>query len=211
MPGLAPVTIARALEPFGVRITPAQTQEIQNYLEVLLRWNRHINLTSVRAPEEIVARHFGESFYLARILELKNQRLVDVGSGAGFPGLAIKIVCPELRVLLVESNGRKVTFLKEVARALAWQNVEALQARFQELARNWKREATDIVTARAVGSLRELVTSGARILRTGGTLALYLGRKDAQDLVREEETFRWEGLRHLPVSTKRVILLGTKV
>src|SRR5207302_9354545 len=99
-------------------LSPQQLQQLSEYLDLLLRWNAKTNLTSVREPEEIVTRHFGESLFLARHVSAKAHTAIDVGSGAGFPGVPLKIYSPRLQVTLVESQNKKATFLNEVIRKL---------------------------------------------------------------------------------------------
>lgn len=210
MPAFGPEQIRIALAPFGLELTAVHTDQVAAYLDLLLRWNRRINLTSVRDPGEILVRHFGESFYLAKVLPLCDELLVDVGSGAGFPGLALKIICPGLRVVLVESVGKKIAFMKEVGRELNLAHVEFEQERFERVVVGWKREPADVVTVRAVGKHALLVNNAARILQASGRVAFFVGREDAQTFVRETRHFRWEDCRLLPTAVNRVILLGTK-
>src|ERR1700693_4901272 len=87
--------ISNLLAPFGVHISAEQDSKVREYIRILLKWNNLISLTSIIDPVEIVARHFGESMYLASLLPVENGRLADVGTGAGFPGLALKILCPD--------------------------------------------------------------------------------------------------------------------
>jgi 16S rRNA (guanine527-N7)-methyltransferase len=115
--------IAELLEPFldPDSLSPHQLREVSIYLDLLLRWNARIGLTAVRDPEEIITRHFGESFFAARQLfspDAPAVTAIDIGSGAGFPGFPLKIFAPSLDLMLVESNNKKVAFLREVMRAL---------------------------------------------------------------------------------------------
>jgi 16S rRNA (guanine527-N7)-methyltransferase len=133
-----PSRIAELLEPFlrpadDERLTTNDLQSISTYIDLLLRWNARINLTAIRDPEQIVTRHFGESLFLARHLFPRPSSvpsvvkdsdfdpaptLADIGSGAGFPGIPLKLWAPEISLTLIESNHKKATFLREVARAL---------------------------------------------------------------------------------------------
>ena len=114
--------IADLLRPFlePDSISGEKLSQVAAYLDLLRKWNAKINLTAIRGPEEIVTRHFGESFFAARHLlssELSPSSAIDIGSGAGFPGLPMKIWSPSIELTLIESNSRKTTFLREVARA----------------------------------------------------------------------------------------------
>src|SRR5246127_5639787 len=139
-PSLAPSTRpferchseARSAEESAV-LTAAQLQSISTYIDILQRWNARINLTAIRDEEEIVTRHFGESLFAAAhlfplcspvISVVKDSKVADVGSGAGFPGIPIKLWAPEISLTLIESNHKKATFLKEVTRALTLTGVD---------------------------------------------------------------------------------------
>ncbi len=126
--------VRELLRPFGLPLTSDEMNRLQAYLELLLRWNSRINLTSVRDARECVTRHFGESLYLSRFVHLEG-RLLDIGSGAGFPGLALKITFPKLHVTLLEPAGKKRAFLKEVARACEMDLVEVRSERLSEFAK----------------------------------------------------------------------------
>src|ERR1700676_4893190 len=117
--------ISALLDPSLVSpLSQMQLQQISTYIDILLRWNARINLTAIRNQEEIVTRHFGESLFLAHHIfpEVSGQaprpvRVLDIGSGAGFPALPLKIYSPQIHLTMIESNHKKATFLREVARA----------------------------------------------------------------------------------------------
>ena len=176
---LSEATVRGLLEPFGLTLSGEQTGQVVAYLELLLRWNEKINLTSVRDPGECVRRHFGESLYLGRCVELSG-RLLDIGSGAGFPGLCLKILFPELSVTLLEPVAKKRGFLKEAARVCEMRGVEVRRERLEEFAGSaGAAEAYDSATARAVGNLPELIPLAAHCLKGRGRLFLWLSRRQA--------------------------------
>src|ERR1700722_12293888 len=111
---LGDTQIITSLAAFGVQPTPEQISKIREYVILLLKWNNLVSLTSITDPVDIVARHFGESMFAASLLPVENGRLADVGSGAGFPGVALKILHEDLKVVLVESNKKKSAFLSEI-------------------------------------------------------------------------------------------------
>lgn len=148
MPALSESEIAAELAAFDVTLPPAALSQLSCYLELLLRWNQRINLTGLRDPRLIVRRLFGESLCIARAVELRGW-LVDIGSGAGFPGLALKLAAPDLRVTLIEARQKKCAFLKEVVRQCGFTRVEVVAERFEEWARK-AGEKADIITTRAV-------------------------------------------------------------
>src|SRR5437879_5130267 len=121
-PPLSAEIITKALREFRLDPNATQVSAIQRYMAMLLAWNEKINLTAIRDPVEVLYRHFCESMYAAVAAPLQAGRLADVGSGGGFPGLALKIARPELQVSLIESNVKKATFLAEVVRELGLSN-----------------------------------------------------------------------------------------
>ena len=118
---------------FGIALTSEQVAQILSYLRLLLAWNEKINLTAIRDPVEILYRHFCESMFAAARVPIEAGRLADVGSGAGFPGLPLKILQPKLHVFLIESNVKKAAFLAEVVRELNLSEARVLVARYEEL------------------------------------------------------------------------------
>src|SRR5665213_3017276 len=120
MPTLPETRIAALLAPYLGHhpVAPTLYPQLSAYLDLLLKWNARTNLTAIREPEEMVRRHFGESLFAARHLAAGVDTLLDLGSGAGFPGLPIALLRPEVRVTLAESQNKKATFLREVVRTL---------------------------------------------------------------------------------------------
>jgi len=117
MPALTTVRIAELLQPFYASPPPDLLDQLSVYLDLLLKWNARTNLTSIRDPEEIVRRHFGESLFTAAHLPACGT-LLDLGSGAGFPGIPIQLALPQLKVTLAESQNKKAAFLREAVRTL---------------------------------------------------------------------------------------------
>ena len=111
--------IAQLLQPF-IQLDEMRLCAISTYIDLLLKWNARINLTAIRDPNEIVQRHFGESFFAAKYLlaQKRPQTAIDLGSGAGFPGVPFALLAPDVRVTLIESQQKKATFLKELIRVL---------------------------------------------------------------------------------------------
>jgi 16S rRNA (guanine527-N7)-methyltransferase len=158
--------------------TPASLllSNISMYVDMLLRWNRRINLTAIRDPEEIVTRHFGESLFTARHLfphpeVAQAATLADVGSGAGFPGIPIKLWAPDISLTLIESHQKKATFLREVARALTLTNINIQDVRAESIS----HPAFDVVTLRAVERFDAALPAAAALLKPQGRLALLIG------------------------------------
>ena len=213
--------VRNLLIPFGLGLSSLQVGQIRTYLDLLLRWNRRINLTAVRSAEECVTRHFGESLYLARWVELTGNTL-DVGSGAGFPGLALKIAFPAVQSTLLEPVAKKRAFLKEVVRACEMNAVEVRPERLEELVGHGGRDTDepqpagrrrfDSITMRAVGRLPSLVGTAACCLKSGGRLCLWVGREQASELIEAEESpLVWQAPIAVPLAAQRQILVGVKL
>ena len=155
------------------KLSSEALERLRLYLELLLRWNGRMNLTAVRDPESIVTRHFGESLFTARILFADagaKGTLVDVGSGAGFPGLPIAILRPGLAVTLLEAHGKKATFLKEAIRTTGTANAQVGVERAERFSGN-----ADVVTLRAVEDFSSILPISARIVAGSGRLAALVG------------------------------------
>src|SRR5262245_5060358 len=122
-------TITEILRPF-VELGREELEQTSTYLDLLLKWNAKVNLTAVRMPEEIIARQFGESFFAAeRLAPQADETVIDLGSGAGFPGLPLAILAPAARVTLIESHGKKAAFLNEVIFALGLKKAKVFSQR----------------------------------------------------------------------------------
>lgn len=171
MPTLNLSRIAELISPFCSSITMYQQQQLSDYLDLLVRWNSKTNLTSIRDPEEMVVRHFGESLFIATHLPTC-KTLLDLGSGAGFPGLPIQIFLPDLTVTLAESQNKKATFLREVVRHLGLRTeVWADRAENMPPLRRF-----DAIVLRAVDNpLKALELARRRVSSTGVVMLLTSG------------------------------------
>jgi 16S rRNA (guanine527-N7)-methyltransferase len=213
--------IAALLQPFLATPVPGrpavlselQLRQISTYLDLLLRWNSRINLTSVREADAIVARHFGESLFTARHLYpsatqagscSEHPRVFDFGSGAGFPGLPIKIWSPHVDLTLIESNQKKATFLREVIRTLSL-NSTVFGGRAEDF-----RGQAEAVTLRAVERFESSVPVAARLLGPEGRLVLLIGKTQVARTRELVPNFRWLETIGIPTSLNRVLLIGLK-
>ena len=223
--------IAELLEPFlnggvasqhhagtaGIRnsatLSPLQLRSISMYIDLLLRWNARINLTAVRESERIVTRHFGESIFVAQQLFSRAEvgagtrlHVIDVGSGAGFPGLPIKIWAPEIHLTLIESSQRKATFLREVVRSLGLTNVDVFAGRVEA----FPGAKGDVVTFRAVERFESILQIAARLSADGGCLAILLGEAQLSIVRALLPSLKWEKPARLPLSSNRAVIIGRK-
>jgi 16S rRNA (guanine527-N7)-methyltransferase len=186
----------------GVTLDDAQVAAFARYRDLLLDWNARINLTAITDPAEVLTRHFLDSLtcLLAVPPERRQQplRLLDVGSGAGFPGLPLAIACPRRRVTLLEATGKKVRFLETVITALGLVNAHAIHGRAEEVAHQpGQRGRYDLVTARAVASLPTLLEYCAPFAHTGGHILMPKKGDLAQELAAGERAAKLLGARLL--------------
>jgi 16S rRNA (guanine527-N7)-methyltransferase len=193
------------IAPFYSELSGTQLEQIQKYISLLLLWNQKVSLTSIENPQELVSRHFGESFFGAKLIENVGCRLADVGSGAGFPGLALKIALPELQVFLIEQDTKKATFLNEVIRALNLEGAKVLRSQYEALAPELAN--FDVIVSRAVGDHKSLLKWASPRLSEPGRAVLWIGAEDAARLS-VLTTWKWHLPHAIPNSKNRVLLSG---
>ena len=198
--------IAHLLEPF-IELDESRLRAISIYINLLLKWNARINLTAIRAPSEIVQRHFGESLFIAKyLLDQKiPQTAIDLGSGAGFPGVPFAMLATEVQVTLIESQQKKATFLKELVHALGLKNVKV----FSDRAENYPNTA-DLVMLRAVEKFDHALPVAARLTKAGGRVALMIGSGQVESAMRLVAGLIWDNPVEVPCSLSRELLVGIK-
>jgi 16S rRNA (guanine527-N7)-methyltransferase len=243
--------IAALLKPFLESSLPeSQLDQISIYIDLLLRWNVRINLTAIRHPEEIVTRHFGESFFLARHLfpassrpchpdpeiaegegsagvpgstgywapsadhsplptDHCTPRVIDIGSGAGFPALPLKLWAPSIHLTLIESNHKKAAFLREVARALTLTDINVITDRAEVLAARPGFPRAEVVTLRAVEHFETILPLAATFLAPNATLALLISTAQIPRLT-TLTTLKWHPPISVPQSHTRVLSIGIR-
>jgi 16S rRNA (guanine527-N7)-methyltransferase len=201
-------TIRKALSEFRIDVNPRQIGQIREYIRLLLVWNEKVNLTAIRDPLEILYRHFCESMFAANVVELGKCRLADIGTGAGFPGLALKILVPEAQIVLVESNIKKATFLAEVVRTLGITGANVLVSRYEELGD--EIAPIDFLLARALGEFGTFLKWAAA--ETVGTkrVVLWVGAADVEQ-ARKSTGWVWQEPVPVPHSLRRVLLIGNRI
>jgi 16S rRNA (guanine527-N7)-methyltransferase len=197
-------------------LSPAQLEHISIYVDILIRWNSRINLTAIRTPAEIVTRHFGESLFAARQLfprvspvppvvkDFDSRRTVaDVGTGAGFPGLPLKIWNPALSLTLIESNHKKATFLREITRALTLTDVNIQITRAESIQTKF-----DVVTLRAVEHFEKILPIAAALVSPAGRLAVLIATPQVDLAHSLLPDFTWSTPSRVPQATSRVLLMS---
>lgn len=168
---------------FGVTLDTTQLERFAIYARELEDWNQRVNLTAIRGLEAIVTRHFLDSLSCAPAWPAAAASLIDIGSGAGFPGLALKIWQPDLQLTMVESIGKKADFLEHISETLGMAGVTVLRERAETVGRIAQhRERYDVATVRAVAELRVLAEYCLPLLRIGGCLIALKGRDLSDEL-----------------------------
>jgi 16S rRNA (guanine527-N7)-methyltransferase len=195
-----------ALDAAGMApLEPSLDARFTNYLSLILRWNQRVNLTAIRDEAGILSRHFVESIACARALPAGIGTLLDLGSGAGFPGIPIALCRSEITVTLAESQGKKAAFLQEAVRLLGISS-KIHGRRAEEL-----HVTFDCVTLRAVDRMPEAVETAAGLVRNGGWLALMTTESVTAGLQSAAgPLFCWRVPVALPGSTERIIAIGQK-
>lgn len=213
---MQPARIAELLAPFlDSAVLPAGLlQSISTYVDILVRWNARINLTAIRDPEQIVTRHFGESLFAARHLfagEVDGAgapvHLADLGSGAGFPGIPIQLWAPQVKVTLIESNHKKVAFLREIARALTLTGINIQNARAEALSQPL-HHSFDVVTLRAVERFDQILPAALTLLAPNARIVLLIGASQLRQAEAALPSLTWAGPLLTPNSQSRVLLIG---
>jgi len=193
---MLPTELLRATAAaWGVDLSSAQLDRFERYAHELLSWNRHTNLTTIVEPREIAVRHLLDSLALAPLWPVGGPAsLVDVGSGAGFPGLPLKIVWPDAYVLLVESVGKKAEFLRYVAAELGLDKLEVSAARAEDIGRDERyRERFAFATGRAVAALPVLAEYCLPLVEVGGVFAAPRGADAATEAQAAAQAFETLG------------------
>ena len=169
----------RGAKELGIDLSDRQTEQFMLYLDRLKYWNRKINLTALTDDHDIVVKHFLDSLTPAEMIG-KKAKLLDIGSGGGFPGVPLKIALPDLDVTLIESSGKKVSFLKDLIRKLKLRNIRAVPSRAEDAGNGLVRHSYDIVITRAVGSIERVLKLSLPYVKSEGRIILMRGALDEQ-------------------------------
>ncbi len=199
--------IDRLLEPF-IQLDEMRLAAISKYIDLLIKWNARINLTAIRAPEEIVERHFGESLFAASHILAQGsiKAAIDLGSGAGFPGVPFALLAPEVDVTLIESSQKKSTFLKELIYLLGLKNVKVFGGRAECYS-----QSADLVMLRAVEKFEDVLPLALRLVSPDGKLALLIGTSQIELAKSLLLGVQWQEPLAIPSSHSRVLLVSTKM
>lgn len=176
------------LEKMNIRLTDDQKSQFDLYYELLIEWNRVMNLTGITDYDEVNLKHFTDSLTISRIIDIAQiNTLIDVGTGAGFPGIPIKIAFPHIKVYLLDSLNKRIKFLNEVIKKLGLKNIYAFHGRAEDFAKDRQyREKFDVCVSRAVANLSTLSEYCIPFVKTGGYFVSYKGGDSDEEVVRSE-------------------------
>lgn len=166
----------------SIEFSDIQVEKFYKYMNLLIEWNEKMNLTAITDPKEIIVKHFIDSLTILKDIKGKNT-LVDVGTGAGFPGIPLKIMNEEIKITLLDSLNKRINFLNEVINQLNLKNIETIHSRVEEAGKNKKyRESFDIATARAVANLSTLSEYMLPLVKTGGKSICMKGSEVSEEI-----------------------------
>ncbi len=207
------------LDIINVKINKKQIEQFNLYMQLLLDWNKKINLTAITEENEIILKHFVDSLTVLKHIG-ENDRIIDVGSGAGFPGIPIAIMMPNIKITLLDSLNKRINFLNEVKDKLALKNVETIHNRSEDCGKDKKyREKYDVAIARAVANLSTLSEYLLPFVKLGGKMICMKGSEIEQEVINAKNAIKKLGGKidliedfYLPGSDiKRNIIISKKI
>jgi len=175
--------LRNGLKKLGLTVRDELISAFMMFLSELKRWNRAYNLTGLKKDEDIVIKHFLDSLLYLRAIPDGEIKVADIGSGAGFPGIPIKIIRPEIEIYLIEPTKKKSAFLRHITRQLSLNKTEVIEKRIEEVRANQELSSSaDVAISRALFSIKEFIKKASYILKPGGTLILNKGPKVKEEL-----------------------------
>ena len=192
-----------------INLNEEQIKKFSRYLELLVQWNQKINLTSLKTPREIIIKHFLDSISCIKIInkyiDTEGISVIDVGAGAGFPGMPIKIICPSIRLSLLEARKKKTIFLQKLTEEMNFQQVKILNGRAETFGKSIDyREKYDIAVSRAVAHLSVLSEYCLPLVRVGGLFIAQKGRSYKEETEKSLKTIRFLGGELIGVENIRI-------
>ena len=168
------------LNKLGITPTTEQLNQLEKFYELLIDWNKMINLTRITEKEEVYLKHFYDSLTIVKVIDLsKVYTLCDIGTGAGFPGVVLKIMYPNLKITLVDALQKRVNYLNQIIKSLKLTDIEAIHVRGEDL-----KEKYDVVTSRAVANIEKLVTYTMHLVNDNGVMIAMKGNIE-EELTKE--------------------------
>ena len=175
--------LKEGLRELDIAFSEEQIQAFMVFLAELKKWNRTYNLTGIREDKDIVEKHFLDSLLYLKAMPEGAIKVADIGTGAGFPGIPIKIIRPEIEMYLIESSGKKVAFLRHVVKKIGLDRIEVIEKRVEEVKSGRELPSpVDIAVTRALFSIREFIKKSSHLVKEGGELILNKGPKVSEEL-----------------------------
>lgn len=204
----------KELQKLNITLTKKQENQLEKYYALLIEINKITNLTRITSKEEVYLKHFYDSLTVTKVINLTNQKLIDIGTGAGFPGLVLKIVYPDLEVTLLDSSQKRIDFLNKVIKELNLTKIKTIHSRIED----YKEEQFDIVTSRAVAKTNILLELACNLAKIDGHYIFLKGNLD-EELQESQKALKELNLKisqkeefYLPVeNSKRTIIKIKKV
>jgi 16S rRNA (guanine527-N7)-methyltransferase len=197
--------IVDTLRVYGVSPSPTLCEGIRTYIELLLRWSKKIALTAITDPREVLRLHFGESMFAVNEVPIRYGRLADVGTGAGFPSIPIRMVAREIECVLIESNQKKASFLSEVIRILDLDRLQVFRGRMEDYPTSELK--FDFTVCRALGVHDAFLNWSGEHLAPSGRVIYWIGDDDAAK-ISASRAWNWRQLARIPESHNRALLIG---
>jgi len=203
-------TFQKNLEEFNIVLNEKQLMQFEKYYDLLVEWNSFMNLTAITEFDEVIKKHFLDSLSLIKAYDLINKdiSIIDIGTGAGFPGIPLKIAFPNLNITLLDSLNKRIKFLNEVIEKLELSNIETLHGRAEDFAKPDKlREKYDLCVSRAVANLSTLSEYCLPYVKVGGKFISY----KSENITKTSIQTKTGELNEMDAGTKAISLLGGKV
>lgn len=196
--------LTKGAAKLGLELTDMQLKQFERYMDLLLQWNEKFNLTAITEKNEIISKHFLDSLTLLTVGIPEGASLIDIGAGAGFPSLPVKIARPDLKITMLDSLNKRVDFLRTVIVELALADITALHSRAEDGARTPLRESFDLATARAVANLSVLAEYALPFVKVSGNFVAMKGTAPGAEVALAERAVKILGgriaeVREVPV------------
>lgn len=190
------IEFLKQLTEIGIELSEYQYQQFFDYYDMLLEKNKVMNLTAITDLSEVISKHFIDSLTIAKYYHFSNQRVLDLGTGAGFPGIPLKIVFPELSIVLLDSLNKRLTFLNDVIRDLKLSNIVTLHGRAEDFGHDvMYREQFDLCVSRAVAKLSSLSEYCLPYVKIGGHFISYKSGKAEEEIIEAKKAIRILGAK----------------